>query len=73
VDGVVVATEEPRWGEVENKQDMRNRKCCFAMVYLAICDSKLRFMWVASGCTGNTNDSLAWEQTSLSKSLEKNP
>jgi hypothetical protein len=37
VDGVVVATEEPRWGEVENKHDMRNRKCCFAIVYQAIC------------------------------------
>jgi len=34
VDGVVVATEEPRWGEVENKQDMRNRKCYGVLGYM---------------------------------------
>jgi len=73
VDGIVIPIEKPRWGEVTNINDMWNRKGCYAIVCQAICDHQLKFMWLSSSCTGNTNDSLAWECSKLSKLLEKYP
>jgi hypothetical protein len=73
VDGIVIPIEKPRWGEVVNINDMWNRKGCYAIVCQAICDHQLRFMWTSSGCTGNTNDSLAWECSKLSRHLLKKP
>ena len=60
-------------GEVENKNDMRNRKACFAMVFQAMCDSKLRFRWLGCALTGNSNDSIAWECSKLHHKLQETP
>ena len=73
VDGIAIPIEKPRWGEVINTNDMWNRKGFFAVVCQAICDHQLKFMWVSSGCTGNTNDSLAWECSKLARHLKKEP
>ncbi len=73
VDGIAIPIEKPRWGEVINTNDMWNRKGFFAVVCHAICDHQLKFMWVSSGCTGNTNESLAWEYSKLARHLKKEP
>lgn len=73
VDGVVIAIEKPRWGEIDNTADMRNRKVPWAMVFQAMCDANLKFTWMACNCTGNTNDSLAWQCTRFHNELLDNP
>ena len=73
VDGIVLPISQPSLLDVPNPQDYRNRKCPWALVYQVMVDAHLRVTWFSKNNTGNTNDSIAFECSLMSKELEARP
>lgn len=71
VDGIVVRTRAPHQKECGgNIMQYRNRKHCFGMVAQAVCDAKLKFLFVSMRACGSTHDWVAWQLTALHKAMQ---
>lgn len=70
VDGFAVITRQPYDKEVKYKKDYRYRKGGFAVVVLAGCDIKCRFIVASCNHSGSTNDIIAWQQMELFEAVE---
>ncbi|CAN0398877.1 unnamed protein product, partial [Ectocarpus fasciculatus] len=73
IDGWVVRCRQPSSSEVDNVSSFRNRKVFFGLVVMAGVDSDCRFQMLSCKSPGSTNDSIAWEYTSVFASLHKLP
>lgn len=70
IDGFAVLTRQPYDHEVRYKKDYRYRKGGFAIVVLAGCDVKCRFIVASCNHSGSTNDIIAWQQMDLFEAVE---
>jgi hypothetical protein len=70
-DGLVVKIKQPSKKEEAQTQKYRNRKCCFAVVAQAFCDSNCIFKYMEVSWPGNTNDVTAYKQTEMKIGFEK--
>jgi hypothetical protein len=70
IDGFAVITRQPYDKEVRYKKDYRYRKGGFAVVVLAGCDVKCRFIIASCNHSGSTNDIIAWQHMELFEAVE---
>jgi hypothetical protein len=70
MDGLGMLTHAPYVTEVERPKDYRYRKCGFAIIVLAGCDVKARFVCASCNHSGSTNDIIAWQDSNLYRMLE---
>jgi len=70
LDGLGVNTRCPYKTEVSRPKDYRFRKCGFAIIVLAGCDIKGRFVCASCDHSGSTNDVIAWQDSMLFHMLE---
>jgi hypothetical protein len=70
IDGFGVSTRQPFKYEVDRPRDYRFRKGGFAIVVLAGCDVKARFVSASCNHSGSTNDIIAWNDSKLFTALE---
>jgi DDE superfamily endonuclease len=70
LDGFGVPTRQPFDWEVERPRDYRFRKGGFAIIVLAGCDSKARFICASCSHSGSTNDIIAWQDSELFEAIE---
>ena len=70
IDGLAVRTRQPYRSEVNATKDYRNRKGGFAIVVMAGCDAKGRFIMATANHSGSTNDIIAWQNSELFKAME---
>ena len=71
LDGWVLRTRCPTKKETQHILSHRNRKGFWGMVVFAGCDADLRFLSAASRFPGATNDSLAWDLSTLNNTVFK--
>ena len=71
VDGWVCRTRKPFARETPNIMTYRNRKDTWGVVCFAGCDHELRFRMFSAQCCGSTNDSIAWDLTSVARTVFK--
>eukprot|EP00951_Prasinocladus_malaysianus_P018090 scaffold143736_cov17-Prasinocladus_malaysianus.AAC.1 len=73
LDGVVLTITKPSLLDVPNPSDHWNRKGHYAVVYQVLVDSKMKVQWFCCKSTGNTNDSVAFDTSSLKNLLDSHP
>eukprot|EP00951_Prasinocladus_malaysianus_P004139 scaffold29253_cov31-Prasinocladus_malaysianus.AAC.2 len=73
LDGVVLLISKPSLLDVPNPSDHWNRKGHYAVVYQVLVDSKMKIQWFCCKSTGNTNDSVAFDTSSLKRLLDSSP
>jgi hypothetical protein len=69
IDGWVARTRKPFASEVTDIMSYRNRHDCWGLVVLAGCDANLRYTMFSCVNSGSTNDTIAWELSSLKQKL----
>ena len=69
IDGWLMRTRKPHKNEVDFIKSYMNRKDSYGLVIMAGCDSRLKFHLFSAQCAGATNDSLAWQLTSVFRAV----
>ena len=74
LDGILIGTLSPSKKEATNQDDYRSgHKKRIGLNCQAMCDAKLRFIFVSVLCPGKTHDLTAYEHSRLSKLVESLP
>lgn len=74
LDGILISTRSPSKEEVNNPEDYRSgHKKRIGINCQAMCDAKLRFIFVSVKCPGKTHDLKAYEHSELSRMVENLP
>ena len=73
VDGIIIRCRAPfHQSETENASTFCNRKGFYGIVIIAGCDATLKFHFFSGKSPGSTHDCIAWEYSSLYKSVFAN-